>query len=393
MSSRFDITAPSRADREAAKWDALGQDKYVPGVVPLSAADMEFVSPPEIIDALVETAQFGMFGYTLWNDRYFNALQKWMKERHDWDIDRGSFVRINGVVSGLGVALNVFTKPGDSVVIQTPVYHPFYSCVEDNNRVLVTNPLIRTENGYEMDFADLEEKLSRPEVTAIILCSPHNPVGRVWKEEELRRVGDLCLKYNVFVICDEIHNDLICPGHKHVVYATLGEEYANNCVIGTAPSKTFSLAGLGLANMIIPDPEKKARFHKEVLRTGCTTVSTFGTIAMEVGYEQCAYWVDEAMEYIKANHDYLTAFFAEHFPKCWVCPLEGTYLAWVDFASIEPDQEKRTKFLQEKAKLYLSNGTQFGSPTFERFNLACSREVLVNSLNRLLAAAKEAGLA
>ena len=393
MSSRFDITAPSRADREAAKWDALGQDKYVPGVVPLSAADMEFVSPPEIIDALVETAQFGMFGYTLWNDRYFNALQKWMKERHDWDIDRGSFVRINGVVSGLGVALNVFTKPGDSVVIQTPVYHPFYSCVEDNDRVLVTNPLIRTERGYEMDFVDLEEKLSRPEVTAIILCSPHNPVGRVWKEEELRRVGDLCLKYNVFVICDEIHNDLICAGHKHVVYATLGEEYANNCVIGTAPSKTFSLAGLGLANMIIPDPEKKARFHKEVLRTGCTTVSTFGTIAMEVGYEQCAYWVDEAMEYIKANHDYLTAFFAEHFPKCWVCPLEGTYLAWVDFASIEPDQEKRTKFLQEKAKLYLSNGTQFGSPTFERFNLACSREVLVGSLNRLLAAAKEAGLA
>jgi cystathionine beta-lyase len=190
------------------------------------------------------------------------------------------------------------------------------------------------------------------------------------------------------VICDEIHNDLICKGHKHTVYATLGEEYAKNCIIGTAPSKTFSLAGLCLANMIIPDPENKARFHKEVLRTGCTTVSTFGTVAMEVGYEECAPWVDEAMDYVKANHDYLTAFFAEHFPDCWVCPLEGTYLAWVDFASIEPDQEKRTKFLQEKAKLYLSNGTQFGAPTFERFNLACSREVLAGSLDRLLKAVK-----
>lgn len=393
MSSVFDITAPSRADREAAKWDSIGPDKYVPDVVPLSVADMEFLSPPQIIAALEETARFGMYGYTMWGDRYFNALHKWMKERHDWEIDRNSIVRTSGVVPALGVAVRTFTKPGDSVVIQTPVYHPFYSCVEDNGRNLIYNPLIRTDHGYEMDFEDLEAKLSRPEVTAIVLCSPHNPVGRVWREDELRRVGDLCLKYNVFVICDEIHNDLICPGHKHTVYATLGKEYADNCIIGTAPSKTFSLAGLCLSNIIIPDPEKKAQFHKEVMKSGASTVSIFGTVATEVGYEECAPWVDEVMDYVKGNHDYLTAFFADHFPQCWVCPLEGTYLAWVDFAAMEPDQEKRTKFLQEKAKLYLSNGTQFGAPTFERFNLACSREVLVNSLDRLLAAAREAGLA
>ena len=391
MSSQFDRPVPPRVGMEAAKWDMLG-DQYAPGIVPLSVADMEFLSPPQIVSALEETAKFGMWGYTGWGDRYYNAIHKWMKERHNWEISRDSIIRVNGVVQGLGAAVRAFTKPGDSILIQPPVYHPFYSSVEDNGRNLVYNPLIRTDSGYEIDFADLEEKLSRPEVTAIIICSPHNPVGRVWTEQELRRVGDLCLKYNVFVICDEIHNDLIHSGHTHTVYATLGEEYAKHCVIGTACSKTFSLAGLCLANMIVPDPENKAVYEKEIQRSGCTTHSTFGTVALEVGYEQCGPWVDELVDYVYDNYLFMNQFLAQHFPSLWVAPLEGTYLAWVDCASLEPDQDKRAAFLTGQAGLFLSHGAQFGAPTFERINLAWTRQVLSEALDRLLAAAQNAGI-
>ncbi len=376
---------------EASKWDMLG-DNYAPGVVPLSVADMEFLSPPAIVTALEETARFGMWGYTGWGDRYWNAIHSWMKDRHNWEISRDWIVRVNGVVQGLGAAVRAFTRPGDSIVIQTPVYPPFYSMVRDNGRTLVENPLIRTEAGYEMDFSDLEDKLSRPEVTAIILCSPHNPIGRVWTEEELRRVGDLCLKYNVFVLCDEIHNDLIHAGHKHTVYAALGEEYAKNCVIGTACSKTFSLAGLCLANMMVPHPENKAIYEKEVQRSGCTTHSTFGTVALEVGYESCGPWLDQLVDYVYGNYTYLKEFLAAHFPKLWVSPLEGTYLAWVDFSPLMADAAERAAFLEGKAKLYLSHGTPFGAPDFERINLACARQVLADALERLLIASKDAGL-
>lgn len=387
MNSQFDRPAPPRTGVEAIKWDIMG-DKYKPGIVPLSVADMEFLSPPQIISALEKTAAFGMWGYTGWGDRYYDALHGWMKERHGWEVERDWIVRVNGVVQGLGAAVRAFTKPGDSIVIQPPVYHPFYTCVEDNGRNLVLNHLTRTAAGYEMDFADLEEKLSRPEVTAIILCSPHNPVGRVWTEKELRRVGDLCLKYNVFVLCDEIHSDLIHSGHRHTPYAALGAEYAKNCVIGTACSKTFSLAGLCLANMIVPDPEKKAVYEQEVSRSGCTTHSTFGTVALEVGYEECGPWVDELVDYVYGNYEYLKRFLTEHFPGLWVAPLEGTYLAWVDFAALEPDQAKRAAFLENEAGLFLSHGEQFGAPTFERFNLACTRQVLADALERLAHAAK-----
>lgn len=386
MSSQFDRPVPPRIGMEAAKWDML-EGHCAPGIVPLSVADMEFLSPPQIVSALEQTAKFGMWGYTGWGERYYNAVHKWMLERHGWEVSRDSIVRVNGVVQGLGAAVRVFTDPGDSIVIQPPVYHPFYSCVEDNGRKLVFNPLIRTETGYEIDFADLEEKLARPEVTAIILCSPHNPVGRVWTEEELRRTGDLCLKHHVFVICDEIHSDLIHSGHRHTAYASLGQRYAANCVIGTACSKTFSLAGLCLANMIVPDPEKKALLEREVERSGCTTYSTFGTVALEVGYEQCGPWVDELVDYVYGNYLYLKQFFADHFPGLWVAPMEGTYLAWVDFAAMEPDQDKRAAFLEEQAGLFLSHGAQFGAPTFERFNLACTRQVLADALDRLLVAA------
>lgn len=391
MKYDFDRPAPPRIGIEAAKWDMLppgcGED-----IFPLSVADMEFLSPPEIISALEEVARFGMWGYTGWGDRYYNAVHDWMLKRHNWEIKRDWLVQVNGVVQGLNAAVRAFTKPGDSIVIQPPVYHPFFRAVTENGRTLVENRLKLVEGRYEMDFDDLADKLSCSEVTAIILCSPHNPVGRVWTEEELRRVGDLCLSHDVLVICDEIHHDLIHAGHVHTVYAALGEKYANNCVIGTACSKTFSLAGLACANMLVPDPEKKKLLEAEVSRSGSYTHSTFGVRALEVGYEQCGPWLDELLDYVQGNYAYLKQFFALHFPKVWVAPLEGTYLAWADLSSIVADGKARTAFLRDDAKLYLTHGGPFGDDRFERFNLACARSVLEAALERLLNAAKQRGL-
>lgn len=391
MNYQFDRPAPPRIGIEAAKWDMLPPGSG-PDIVPLSVADMEFLSPPEIVSALEETARFGMWGYTGWGERYYNALRKWMAERHRWDIQRDWLVQVNGVVQGLFAAVRAFTKPGDSIVIQPPVYFPFYRAVEENGCVLVKNPLKLTDGRYEMDFDDLAEKLARPEVTAIILCSPHNPVGRVWTEEELRRVGDLCLEHHVLVICDEIHHDLIHAGHVHTVFAALGEQYADNCVIGSACSKTFSLAGLACANMLVPNPEKKAILEAEVHRSGCTTHSTFGVRALEVGYEQCGPWLDQMLDYVQDNYRYLKDFLARHFPAMWVAPLEGTYLAWVNMSSLMADPAQRTAFLHDEAKLWLTHGGPFGDADFERINLACARSVLEQALDRLLAAAKRCRL-
>ena len=392
MESQFDRPVPARVGVEAEKWDLM-KPGLSPDIVPLSVADMEFASPPAIIKALEDTARSGLWGYTGWGDRYFNALRGWMASRHGWEIQREWVVRVNGVVQGLGAAIRALTRPGDGIVIQPPVYPPFFRAVRGNGRTLVENPL-RLENGrYEMDFDDLEKKLARPGTTALILCSPHNPVGRVWTEAELRRLGELCLKNRILVISDEIHCDLIQPAHRHIPFASLGEEYAQSTVAGTACSKTFSLAGLCCANMIVPDPEKKAALEKEVERSGCGTYSIFGVRALETGYEQCGPWLDELIAYVGENHRFLQNFMAAHFPGVFVAPLEGTYLAWADLRPLGMEAEEQARFLEEEALLYLSHGASFGAPGFERFNLACPRTVLRAALDRLLSAAQKRGLA
>ena len=392
MESQFDRSVPARVGVEAEKWDLM-KPGLSPDIVPLSVADMEFASPPAIIKALEDTARSGLWGYTGWGDRYFNALRGWMAARHGWEIRREWVVRVNGVVQGLNAAIRALTRPGDGIVIQPPVYPPFFRTVRENGRTLVESPL-RLENGrYEMDFDDLEEKLARPEVTAFILCSPHNPVGRVWSEEELRRLGELCLSHRVLVISDEIHCDLIQPPFRHTPFASLGEAFAQNCVTGTACSKTFSLAGLCCANMLAADPEKKAALEKEVERSGCGTYSIFGVRALEAGYEQCGPWLDQLIAYVGDNHRLLRAFMARYFPGAFTADLEGTYLAWVDLQCLGLDAGERARFLEDEAQLYLSHGVPFGAPGFERFNLACPRSVLSVALDRLLSAAQKRGLA
>lgn len=373
-----------RYDIEAIKWDSMGQQDA--GIVPLSVADMELLSPPEIIEALKETAEFGMWGYTWWGKRYGDAVQHWMRTRHQWEMQPEWIVQLNGVVQGLYAAVRAFSQPGDGILIQTPIYYPFYRAINVNNRKVIENPL-KLENGrYVIDFDDFEQKVKQAKI--FLLCNPHNPVGRVWTEEELRRMGDICLKHNVLVVSDEIHFDIIMPGYKHTVYATLGEQYANNAIICSAASKTFSLAALCVANAVIPNPEIRSVFDDEVNRSGCYTYSVFGIRALEVGYTQCAPWVDQMVEHIYANYCTFKEFMKENFPDVWVADLEGTYLCWFDCRCFNMPGEALSQYLQKEAKLFFDDGFVFGSAGdgFERINLACSRKVLMDALERFKAA-------
>ena len=366
---------------EAIKWDSLGRQEE--GIVPLSVADMELLSPPEIIEELKKTAEFGMWGYTWWGERYGNAVKHWMSTRHNWEIDSSWIVQLNGVVQGLYAAVRRFTQPGDGVLILTPVYYPFYRAIQKNDRQVIESPLRLADGRYEIDFEDFEKKIQQAKL--FILCSPHNPVGRVWTEEELRRLGDICNRNGVLVVSDEIHFDIVMPGHKHIVYATLGEEYAQNCIVCSAASKTFSLAALCVANAIIPNPEIREMFDAEVNVSGCYTYSIFGIRALEVGYESCAQWVDELNEHIYGNYCYLRDFMAENFPQVKVFDMQGTYLCWMDMRCFGLKGPELEKHMQEKAKLYLDEGYIFGEAGdgFERINLACTRKVLADALDRL----------
>lgn len=374
-------TAHTRVGMEAAKWDAIGPDP-APGVVPLSVADMELLSPPEIIEELKKTAEFGMWGYTWWGKPYADAVKHWMSTRHGWDIEQEWIVQTNGVVQGLYAAVRAYTQPGDNVLLLTPVYYPFYRAVNLNGRKVVECPLKLEKGRYVIDFDDFEEKAKQCRM--FILCSPHNPVGRVWTEEELRRMGDICLKHNVLVVSDEIHFDLIMPGYHHISYPTLGEKYADNCVMFTAASKTFSLAGLCVANAIIPNPALRKKLDDEVNVCGCYSYSIFGIRALETGYWKCGGWVDQLNEHIWGNYQYFKDFMAKNFPEVWVADLEGTYLCWFDCRCFGMDGQTLAKFLNEKAQLFLDDGFIFGpaGDGFERINLACTRKVLEDALAR-----------
>lgn len=378
-------TTRRRVGMEASKWDEMGPNPPE-GVVPLSVADMELLSPPEIIEELTCTAQFGMWGYTSWGERYAAAVKHWMSARHGWDIQSDWIVQTNGVVQALYSIVRAYTQPGDGVLLLTPVYPPFYRAVEENGRKVVECPLILKNGRYEVDFDSFASKVKGCKL--FILCNPHNPVGRVWSGDELRRMGELCLANGVTVVSDEIHFDLIMPGYAHTCYAALGEEFAQTCVICTAASKTFSLAGLCVANILVPNKALRDKLSHEVGLSGCNTFSIFGMRALETGYTQCADWVDQLNEHVWGNYLYLKQFMARNFPQVWVADLEGTYLAWFDCRCFGMDGRALGDFLRREARLYLDDGFIFGpaGDGFQRLNLACPRKVLSDALDRFKAA-------
>lgn len=371
----------------ACKWDRRTDEEKRLGIVPMSVADMEFECAPCIREAVVKAAESGIYGYTDPEDTYYDAVTGWMKKRHGLTITKQNISCFYGVVPAISVCVRCFSRPGDGVIVMTPVYYPFREMIECNGRVTVECPLVPDENGrYTIDF-DLFEKLCASEKNSLLLfCSPHNPVGRVWTREELTHVHEICARHNVRVVSDEIHFDLVLKG-KHTPFALVDEK----AILLTSPSKSFNLPGLQLANIISYDLEALKLFNAQKNADGYSNISFFGRQATIAAYNGSEEWLEEALSYIRGNFEALKAFFNEHFPSFTVTPLEGTYLAWVDFRPLGLSCAELQKLTREKSKLFLDEGYIFGpmGEGFERFNIALPREILLSQLNKLLLSAKE----
>lgn len=374
-----------RKNTNSIKYDFAVERGKPTDVLPLWVADMDFRTPPAVVDALVKTAQHGIFGYSDTKDDYFQAIYNWFKNRFEWEIDRSWLVKTPGVVFAIATAIRAFTNQGDAVLIQQPVYYPFSSTILSNKRKLVNNALIYKDNSYYIDFEDFEQKIIEHKVKLFILCSPHNPIGRVWTKEELIRLGDICVKHGVVIISDEIHADFTYEGYKHFIFSNLKPEFLNNTILCTAPSKTFNLAGLQVSNILIADKGMKNTFQKEIYNSGYSQLNTMGLIACKAAYEYGADWLDELKLYLAGNLQFVRDFLARQLPQVKLIEPQGTYLIWLDFQELKLSDKQLEELIVHKAKLWLDEGTMFGSEGsgFQRINIACPRSLLEQALNQL----------
>ncbi|MEN6326555.1 MAG: MalY/PatB family protein [Syntrophomonas sp.] len=374
----FDEIIPRRSSH-CAKWDEVGAD-----LLPMWVADMDFKSPPGIIAALEARVRHGIFGYSGGYDSWYSALIDWMKNRYNWEPWREWITTSPGVVPALDMLVRALTDPDDQVIIQPPVYHPFFSVVHSNGRQLLENPLYYDGFKYRMDLKSLKHKLNS-RVKLLLLCSPHNPVGRVWTHEELQAIGEICLEHDIVVVSDEIHSDLVMPGYQHTVFASIAPAFEQNCVICNSPSKTFNMAGIQASNIIIPN-EKIRTAYKRILKTGELDLpNVFAVTAVEAAYTQGANWLQELIIYIHGNYIYLCNFIKEKLPRIRITEPEGTYLVWLDFRALGMDNQQLDTFIREQAGLRLSPGHIFGGAGsgFQRLNIACPRSVLKQALLKL----------
>ncbi len=386
-------TRVNRKGTGSSKWEAMYRiNPDVPdGIVPFSVADMEFVEAPQISEAVSRLAREAILGYTVATDAYYDAVLDWQRTRHHWN-PRKEWISLSpGVVPAIGVAVRAFTAPGDGVIVMPPVYYPFRTSIEKAGRLVVENPLLLIDNQhYEIDFDGLERLCKNPSTTMLLLCSPHNPVGRVWSQEELARVASLCCEHGVFLCSDEIHNDLVMPGFEHTTIASaMPQDRLENCMVCTAPSKSFNLAGLQCSNIFIPDAGRKQKFDEVAkAEAGFFSLNAFAYPVCEAVYRSAAPWLEEVLAVIEENHRLMVEFCAEHLPMLRVFPLEGTYLQWVDCRGLGMEADELEKFMTEEALLFLDEGAIFGTggAGFERFNIACPREVLLEGLERLRSA-------
>ena len=384
-----------RRNTDCLKYDFAVQRGRPKDVLPFWVADMDFSIAQEIEDALVKRCQHGIFGYSEATDGYFAALQNWYLKHFNWHVQRPWLIKTPGVVFALAMAVKAFTEPGDGVLVQQPVYYPFTEVIRDNDREVVNAPLALVNGHYEIDFADLEQKLANPKVKLMFLCSPHNPVGRVWTKEELLKVGDLCLKYNVITVSDEIHSDFVWDDNVHTPFATLGEEYQQNCIVCTAPSKTFNLAGLQVSNIFIPNQKLRRAFRKQIDAAGYSQLNTLGLVACQAAYTYGEEWLTQVKAYIRSNITFVDDYLKQNLPQIKMLPIEGTYLVWLDCSALGMTADEREQWLWHEAKLWLDGGGIFGKEgeAFERINVACPRATLLQGLEQLKAAvAKLSGL-
>ena len=377
-----------RRNTDCLKYDFAVQRGRPQDVLPFWVADMDFPIAQEITEALVQRCQHGIFGYSEATDPYFDALQKWYIKHFHWQVQRPWLIKTPGVVFALAIAVKAFTEPGEGVLVQQPVYYPFTEVIKDNGREVVNSPLILKNGHYEMDFANLEQKLADPKVKLMFLCSPHNPVGRVWTEAELRKVGDLCLKYNVITVSDEIHSDFVWDDNAHTPFATLGEEYQQNCIVCTAPSKTFNLAGLQVSNIFISNQKLRRAFRKQIDAAGYSQLNTLGLVACQAAYAYGEEWLTQVKAYIRSNITFVDDYLKQNLPQIKMLPIEGTYLVWLDCSALGMTADEREQWLWHEAKLWLDGGGIFGKEgeAFERINVACPRATLLQGLEQLKAA-------
>lgn len=379
-----------RKNTNSLKYDFAIERGRPEDILPLWVADMDFKVADEITDAITKVVSHGIYGYTDSKDDYFDALKNWYLTNYSWEIKKEWLVKTPGVVYAIATAIRAFTNPGDAIIIQQPVYYPFFKMIQLNDRVVVNSPLVNHDGFYEMNFEEFEQKIIDNKVKVFILCSPHNPVGRVWTTEELTKIGEICLKHNVLVISDEIHSDFIYEGYKHTVFSSLSEEFKNNSIICTAPSKTFNLAGLQISNVFIANEDLRKRFIREKAKTGYDEVNTIGLTAAKAAYSEGKSWLDGMRSYLKDNLDYVREFLNERLPMLKLVEPQGTYLIWIDFRGLGLTESEREDLIVNKAKLWLDTGSMFGvdGKGYERINIACPRSILKKALEQLEGAIK-----
>lgn len=377
-----------RRDTDSIKYDFAAHRGLPDGLLPLWVADMDFRTPPCVIEALMEKSRHGIFGYSESREDYFEVLHSWFLRRFGWDIQPGWLIKTPGVVFAICTAIRALTKEGDAVLIQQPVYYPFASSVTNNNRELVVSELVYEDGRYHIDFEDFERKITEHGVKMFILCSPHNPVGRVWTKDELIRMGDICLKHGVIVIADEIHADFVYPGFSHTVFASLKPEYADITVTCTAPTKTFNLAGLQISNLFVPNASMRRRIREEMSHAGYGQVNVMGMAACKAAYAQGEEWLEELKTYLAGNLDFVRSFISGSIPEIRLVEPEGTYLIWLDCRALGLNEKALDDLIIQRAKLWLDGGHMFGQggSGFQRINIACPRSLLEQAMDRLAAA-------
>lgn len=374
-----------RHNTNSIKYDFASERGLPADVLPLWVADMDFPAAQPILDELHKAVDHGIFGYSEVKEDYYRAVAGWLKKHFDWETKPEWLVKTPGVVFALAMAVRALTEPGDSVLIQTPVYYPFYEVIRDNDRRLVENELLYRDGHYEINFDDFEAKIKENQVRLFILCSPHNPVGRVWTKEELQKIGKICGKYNVFVISDEIHCDFAFSNHPHTPFSKACPELTERSIVCTAPSKTFNIAGLQVSNIWIANDEVRRKFRKEMNRSGYSQLNSLGLVAAKAAYEHGEEWLAQCKDYLRENLNFLRAFLHDRIPEIRLVEPDGTYFAWLDCSGLGLDSRDLNHLVVNKAKLWLDAGYIFGknSDMFERVVLACPRKTLEQALLQL----------
>lgn len=381
--STFDFdTVINRRGTNSYKWDIVKEED----VIPLWVADMDFKAAPTILEALKKRVEHGVFGYTLVPDSYYEAIINWFAHRHNWQIDRSWIIYTTGVVPAVSCAIKALTLPGEKVLIQTPDYNCFFSSIKNNGCEVAENELVRRGDSYEVDFEDFERQCADEKTTVFLLCNPHNPAGRVWTKEELERMNDICLTHGVRVISDEIHCELVMPGHRFTPFAAISDACRDNSVVLNSPTKAFNIAGLQIANIICADPAMRRRIDRAVNINEVCDVNPFGVVALQAAYNESEEWLDSLNHYIWGNYLALKEFIAKELPRLEVARLEGTYLAWVDIKATGLTSDEAYEKLMKEGRVYVNSGTMYGRRTGEgylRINLACPRATLLEGMKRM----------